>query len=105
MNIMNDLIGFAGDSSLRPPQALEQLVRSYEQNPQLPNQHDNNPQINLPNGVPPGNRTPSMGNMTMPPNHFSSPAMSNLSGPMMNGSPHIANNPGLAPNMNNSTLR
>ncbi|KAK5175025.1 uncharacterized protein LTR77_000161 [Saxophila tyrrhenica] len=104
MNIMNDLVGFAGDSNLRPSQALEQLVRTYEQTNLQPHQqqpqHDGNPQINLPpNGMTPGSRTPSMANMSMPggqqPNHFSSPALSNMSGPVMNGSPHIPHNPNL----------
>lgn len=118
MNIMNDLVGFAGDSNLRPSQALDQLVRTYEREQQMAQQQQQqsqqqqdaagnggggNPQINLPNG----NRTPSMGNMAMPgqPNHFASPAMSNMSGPLMNGSPHIPHIPGLAPgglNMPNS---
>jgi hypothetical protein len=101
MNLMSDLMRHSAAQNFRPSDGLESLIQEYEHNP--PNQ-PGNPQINLPpNGVPMGNRTPSMGNMPMPnhPNHqFSSPAMSNLTAPMMNGSPHISSNPGLAPNMN-----
>lgn len=99
---------------MRPEQALDALVQDYETRggpaAQQPNQQGN-PQINLPpNGVPVGNRTPSMQNMQVPGaqagTQFSSPSVSNLNLPMqngmsgINGSPHIANNPGLAPNMN-----
>jgi hypothetical protein len=100
---MSDLMGYSQETKTRPSQALESLVAQYEREP--PNQQGN-PQINLPpNGIPVGNRTPSMGNLPMPnnagqPHQFSSPAMSNLNAPMMNGSPHISNHPGLAPNMN-----
>ena len=106
MNVMNELICFAEDHKMRPSHALEALVAQYEREGgaaalQLQQQQMNNPQINYPpNGIPVGNRTPSMGNMPMPGQQFSSPAMSNLNAPMMNGSPHIANHPGLAPNMN-----
>lgn len=107
---MADLIAFAHEKKLRPEQALDAWVQENESAGQQPNQQGN-PQINLPqNGVPVGNRTPSMPNMQMPNaqagNQFSSPNVSNLNLPMqngipgMNGSPHIANNTGLAPNMN-----
>lgn len=98
MNLMNELICFAEDHKMRPAAALETLVAQYQNEPP---QQMNQPQINYPpNGIPAGNRTPSMGNMPMPGQQFSSPAMSNLNAPMMNGSPHIPNHPGLAPNMN-----
>lgn len=110
MSLMAELIAFATEKKLRPEQALEAMVQEYETTGQQPNQQGN-PQINLPqNGVPVGNRTPSMQNMQMPNaqagGQFSSPSVSNLNLPMqngipgMNGSPHIANNTGLAPNMN-----
>ena len=96
---------------MRPEQALDGWIQQYETEGG-PNgqQQQGNPQINLPpNGVPVGNRTPSMQHMQMPNQQFSSPNVSNLNLPMqngipMNGSPQIANNPGLnpglAPNMN-----
>lgn len=95
MNVMNELISFAEDQKLRPSQAMDALVAQYErEGPPHPHPHQqmNNPQINLPpNGIPMGNRTPSMGNMAMP-QQFSSPAMANLNAPMVNGSPHIPMN-------------
>ncbi|KAK3679088.1 hypothetical protein LTR37_021459 [Vermiconidia calcicola] len=107
MNVMSDLISFAQEKRTQPEKAMEALVAQYEREggPQQ-QQQQGNPQINLPaaNGVPPGNRTPSMQHMQMPtpqhPQNFhSSPAMSNLNAPMpmQNGSPHIANHPGLGP--------
>jgi hypothetical protein len=108
MNYMSDLITFAQDKKIRPEQALEAINANQPQDGPQANQQGN-PQINLPpNGVPAGQRTPSMQHMQMPnaQGNFSSPAMANLNLPMqngipgMNGSPHIANNPGLAPNMN-----
>ena len=99
---------------MRPEQALEALVQEYQTQggPAAQQQaQQGNPQINLPpNGVPVGNRTPSMQHMQMANaqagNQYSSPSVSNLNLPMqngmsgINGSPHIANNAGLAPNMN-----
>lgn len=99
---------------MRPEPAIQALVEQYQKeggpNGEAQANAQGNPQINLPiNGVPAGNRTPSMQNMQMPNtqgNQFSSPAMANLNLPMqngmagMNGSPHLANNTGLAPNMN-----
>ena len=109
MNLMSDLMSFAQEKRLRAEPAMEAWVAQYQatggQNGAANEQ--GNPQINLPpNGVPVGNRTPSMQNMQMPnvQGQFSSPSFSNLGLPMqngMNGSPHIANNPGLAPNMAN----
>jgi len=112
MSVMADLITYAQEKRMRPEQALDALVQEYEARggpaTQQPNQQGN-PQINLPqNGIPVGNRTPSMQNMQMANaqagNQFSSPSVSNLNLPMpngmpgMNGSPHIPNNAGLAPN-------
>ena len=115
MNVMSDLISFAQEKKMRPETALEAINTQYENqgeaNAQQPNQQGN-PQINLPpNGVQMGSRTPSMQNMQMPGaqgvNQFSSPHVANLNLPMhngmpgaMNGSPHLSNNSGLAPNMN-----
>ena len=109
-------MAFAQERRLRPDAAMDALVTQYQREggPNSDMQQANqqgNPQINLPpNGVPVGNRTPSMQHMQIPNmqggNQFSSPSVSNLSLPMqngipgMNGSPHLANNPGLAPNMN-----
>lgn len=92
---MSELFNYASEKQLRPEQAMEQLVQQYEQNP---------PQINLPNGMQPGARTPSMGNMQVPNAQFSSPNVANLNLPMqngmpMNGSPQITSNPGLQPGM------
>jgi len=109
---MSELMHFAQEKKMRPEQALEAWVAQYDasggngQGAQQPIPQGN-PQINLPpNGVPMGSRTPSMQNMHMQqPNqqgNFSSPSVSNMSLPMqngMNGSPHIPNHPGLAPNM------
>lgn len=103
MNVMSDLMWYAQEKKLRPEQAMEAYLAQMES--QTNGQQGGNPQINLPpNGVPPGQRTPSMGNMQMPQNggNFSSPNVSNLSLPMqpngMNGSPHMGGN--LAPGMN-----
>ena len=105
-------MAFAQDKRLRPDAAIDALVTQYQREGGPEGQQmsqQGNPQINLPpNGVPVGNRTPSMQHMQIPnaQGQFSSPSMSNLGLPMqngipgMNGSPHIANNPGLAPNMN-----
>ena len=102
---MSDLMWYAQEKKLRPEQAMEALAAQYDAQP---NGQQGNPQINLPpNGVPAGQRTPSMGHMAMPQNgqggSFSSPGVSNLNLPMqangMNGSPHMGNHPGsLAPN-------
>ena len=114
MNLMSDLMDYSQETKTRPEQAIEEWVERLQRNSQqngVPQQ--GNPQINLPpNGVPVGNRTPSMQHMQIGNaqggNQFSSPSVSNLNLPMqngmagMNGSPHIANNPGLAPNMNMS---
>lgn len=109
MTIMVDLIGFAQDKKIRPDQAVDALNLQYETQGG-PNGQPGNPQINLPvNGVlPAGNRTPSMGHMQMTnaQGQFVSPSVSHLNLPMqngmngMNGSPHIANNMGLVPNLN-----
>lgn len=108
MGLMADLMVFAQEKKLRPEPAMEAWLSEFGgQN----GGQQGNPQINLPpNGIPAGNRTPSMQHMQMPNaqgNQFSSsPSVSNLGLPMqngmgvMNGSPSIANNPGLAPNMN-----
>jgi len=102
MNVMAELMHFSQERKMRPDQALEALVAQYDA--QGAGQQGN-PQINLPpNGISTGNRTPSMQHMQMPnQGNFSSPSVSNLNLPMqpngMNGSPHIANHPGLAPNM------
>lgn len=107
MNIMSELMHFSQDQKLRPEQALEAWLAQNESGGQQ--QQGGAPQIHLPpNGVQQmGNRTPSMQHMQMPggpggpQGNFSSPSVSNLNLPMqngMNGSPHIANNPGLAPN-------
>ena len=113
MNVMSDLISFAQEKRMQPEKAMEALVAQYEREGGPQQQQQGNPQINLPaaaNGVPPpGSRTPSMQHMQMPtpqhPQNFhSSPAMSNLNAPglpMQNGSPHIANHPGLGPPNNN----
>nr|POE96422.1 transcriptional activator ptab [Quercus suber] len=96
MLVMADLMSFSQEHKLRPERALEELVKQYD------NQGVNgNPQIHLPpNGVPVGQRTPSMQSMHMPPGNFSSPAMANMHLPNgMNGSPHIAHNTGLQPGM------
>lgn len=103
MNVMSELFNYAAEKELRPEQAMEQLVQQYEQNNANP-QPGNNPQINFPNGMQPGARTPSMGNMQAPNAQFSSPNVSNLNLPMqngipMNGSPQITSNPGLQPGM------
>lgn len=103
---MNELISFAEDQKMRPAQALDALVAQYDRDGP-PNVHPqmNNPQLHFPpNGIPMGNRTPSMGNMAMPGGNQQqfSPAMANLNAPMMNGSPHMLNHSGLAPNMVNS---
>jgi len=108
---MAELMHFSHEKKMRPEQALEAWVTQYDaQGANDFQQHGQpgTPQINLPpNGVPTGNRTPSMQHMQMPnqavPNTFSSPSVSNLNLPMqpngINGSPHIPNHPGLAPNM------
>ena len=108
---MSDLMITAQEKNLRPEQAMAAIIADVDANgnPQAVNQQGN-PQLNLPpNGVPMGNRTPSMQHMQIPNaqggGQFSSPSMSNLNLPMqngiaMNGSPHLANNAGLAPNMN-----
>ncbi len=97
MNVMSELVSHSQETKLRPHAALESLVAQYESQAQ-----QGNPQINLPPHSMMGNRTPSMANMAMPgqPNPYSSPAMSNLNAPMMNGSPQISNNAGLTANMN-----
>lgn len=107
MNIMSELMTFSQEKKLRPEQALEAWVSQHEAQGANGQQNlQGNPQINLPpNGVPMGNRTPSMQQMPMPPNqpgNFSSPGMANLNLPggmqpngmnNMNGSPHLANQP------------
>ncbi|KAK0948398.1 hypothetical protein LTR29_000029 [Friedmanniomyces endolithicus] len=116
MNFMTELMQLSQDRQLRPEQALDAWAASQQQHDQGP-VPGGNPQVHmLPNGVPMGNRTPSMGHMPIPPGNLSSPAMGNMGlpmqqpgvggGPLMNGSPHIANmnHPGggggqLAPNM------
>jgi hypothetical protein len=107
-NLMVDLIAIAQEKRLRPELAMETFNIQYQkEGPPDPNQQGN-PQLNLPpNGIPMTNRTPSMQSMGMPnvQGQFNSPSVSNLNLPMqngipMNGSPHISNTPGLAPNMN-----
>ena len=109
-------MSYAAERKLGPAAAIDGIVAQYQKDggPNGEGQQMNqqgNPQLNLPpNGVPVGNRTPSMQHMQTPNaqggNQFSSPSMANLNLPMqngipgMNGSPHIPNNPGLAPNMN-----
>lgn len=108
---MSELMHFSQEKKLRPDQALEAWSAQNEaQNSIQQATQGSNPQINLPsNGVPMGNRTPSMSNMQMPNqlSQFSSPSTANLNLPVqpngVNGSPHIPNNPGLNPNLNIAT--
>jgi hypothetical protein len=109
MNVMSALMSFSQEKKLRPEQALEAWVQENEtQGGQAQQQvGQGNSQINVPpNGVPMGNRTPSMQHMQMPnqQGQFSSPSVSHLNLPMqpngMNGSPHVPNHPGLQANMN-----
>ncbi|KAK5717596.1 hypothetical protein LTR17_015949 [Elasticomyces elasticus] len=108
MNFMAELMQLSQERKLRPEQALDVWAVTNEEQQRLAgiaNANATNPQINLPGpngvqqGMPMGNRTPSLGNMAMPgQGNFSSPAMGNMAlpmqqqnGPLMNGSPHIPN--------------
>lgn len=106
MNVMADLFNYASEEHLPPDQALKQLVMQNDQNAaNAPQQQPGNPQINFPNGMPPGGaRTPSMAHMQAPNAQFASPSVSHLNLPLqngmpMNGSPQITSNPGLHPGM------
>ena len=76
MTIMAPLMQFSQEKKLRPEQAVEVWTQENEvlqqqqqiqlQQGQVQGQQGMTPQIQLPNGVPVGGRTPSMGNMAMP---------------------------------------
>lgn len=122
---MRDLMDYAQKNELRPSDALNALVTTYDDQ-QPPNQQQGQgqqPQQGQPNhaqlammqrnGM--GQGTPSQAHMQLPQGqqqNFSSPMISTMSLPMhmnggmgLNGSPHIAQHPGLpganlAPNHN-----
>lgn len=105
MTLMQDLMHFAQDRSLRSNAAMDALTSEYERQPNMGG-GTSNPQANLQgNAQLPSGGTPRMASMGKPPNFHqsgapgfvnSSPGMPNMNLPMqpngaMNGSPHIGN--------------